>query len=71
MGVELVPDAGEAEQEAVRRAVDLAAEAVPRQAPWWRAGLVDSIERSSSEAPRPSAYEAVRSPRRTLGATRA
>ena len=71
MGVELVPEAGAAEQEAVRRAIDLTTEAAWRTAPWWRAGLVDELERAPWEVPRPSAYEAVRSPRSTLGATRA
>ena len=71
MGVELVPGAGAAEQEAVRRAIDLTAEAASRTAPWWRAGLVDALERAPSDAPRPSVYEAARSPRSTLGATRA
>ena len=70
MGVELVPEAGAAEQEAVRRAIDLTTEAAWRTAPWWRAGLVDELERAPSGV-RPSAYEAVRSPRSTLGATRA
>ena len=71
MGVELVPEADAAEQEAVRRAIDLTAEAASKTAPWWRAGLVDALERAPSDVPRPSAYEAVRSPRSTLGATRA
>jgi len=71
MGVELVPEAEAAEQEAVRRAIDLTAEAASRTAPWWRAGLVDALERAASDVPRPSVYEAARSPRSTLGATRA
>ncbi len=71
MGVELVPEAGAAEHEAVRRAIDFTAEAASRTAHWWRAGLVDALERAPSDVPRPSAYEAVRSPRSTLGATRA
>jgi hypothetical protein len=69
--VDLVPEPSAAEQEAVGRAVDLTAEATPTTSPWWRAGLVDALERAASDVPRPSAYEAVRSPRRTLGATRA
>jgi hypothetical protein len=38
---------------------------------WWRSGLTDAHERAPSSAPSPSAYEAARSPRKTLGATRA
>ena len=71
MDVELVPEAGAAEQEAVGRAIDLTAEAAFTTASWWRAGLVDALERAPSGVPRPSAYDAVRSPRSTLGATRA
>jgi hypothetical protein len=71
VGVELVPDASTAEQEAVGRAIDLTAETTWKSSSWWRAGLVDGLERAPSDVPRPSAYEAVRSPRSTLGATRA
>ena len=71
MGVELVPDAAAAEREAVARAIDLAAGLRRGQSPWWRAGLDEALERAPSDPPRPSAYEAVRSPRRTRGATRA
>ena len=71
MGVELVPEADAAEPEAVGRAIDLTAEAALKTAPWWRAGVVDALERAPSDGPRPSTYEAVRSPRSTLGATRA
>ncbi len=69
--VELVPEAGAAEREAVGRAIDLAAETTSKTSLWFRAGLVDALERAPSEVPRPSAYEAVRSPRSRLGATRA
>ena len=71
MGVELVQGASAAEQKAVRRAIDLTAEMASKTSPWFRAGLVDALERAPSDVPRPSAYEAVRSPRSTLGATRA
>ena len=71
MGVELVPEASAAEQEAVGRAIDLTTEMASKTSPWFRAGLVDALERAPSDVPRPSAYEAVRSPRSTLGATRA
>ena len=71
MGVELVPEASAAERVAVGRAIDLTAEATSTTSPWWRAGLVDALERAPSDVPRASAYEAVRSPRSTLGATRA
>ena len=71
MDVELVPEAAVAEQEAVGRAIDLTAEPSFTTASWWRAGLVDALERAPSGVPRPSAYDAVRSPRSTLGATRA
>lgn len=69
MDVELVPEAGSAERAAVDRA--LARLDTDSASPWWRAGLADALERAPSDAPRPSAYEAVRSPRSTLGATRA
>ena len=69
MGVELVPDAHPAERAAVDRAVAQLGAETP--SPWWRAGLVDALESAPSDAPRPSAYEAARSPRSTLGATRA
>lgn len=71
MVVELVPEAAAAEREAVARAIDLVAETMSKTSPWFRAGLVDALERAPSDVPRPSAYEAVRSPRSTLGATRA
>ena len=71
MVVELVPEAGAAEREAVGRAIALAAETTSKTSPWFRAGLVDALERAPSEVPRLSAYEAVRSPRSRLGATRA
>ena len=71
MSVELFPEASTAEQEAVARALGLAGETASKTSHWFRAGLVDALERAPSEVPRPSAYEAVRSPRSTLGATRA
>lgn len=71
MVVELVPEAAAAEREAVARAIDLAAATMSKTSSWFRAGLVDALERAPWEVPRPSAYEAVRSPRSTLGATRA
>ncbi len=70
MGVELVPDAGRAEQEAVSLAITAALAATRISSPWWRAGLDDALGQTPS-GPRPSDYEAVRSPRRTRGATRA
>jgi hypothetical protein len=69
MGVELVPEAAPEEQSAVDRAVaELDGET---SSAWWRAGVVEALERAPSDGHRPSAYEAARSPRSTLGATRA
>jgi hypothetical protein len=67
--VALVPEPGTAEQAAVDRA--LAGLHAETPSPWWRAGVADAHERAPSDAPRPSVYEAARSPRSTLGATRA
>ena len=39
--------------------------------PWWRAGLVEAIERDPSWPTPPRLYEAAPSPRSTRGATRA
>jgi hypothetical protein len=69
--VELVPEASAAEEEAVGRAIDLTAQTRSTTPPWRRAGLVEAVERAPSDGPRASGYEAVRSPRSTLGATRA
>jgi hypothetical protein len=72
VGIELVPEAGAAEQEAVSRALASAAPgAKETSSPWWREGLVAALGRAPSVPPRPSAYDAVRSPRSTRGATRA
>jgi hypothetical protein len=69
VGVELVPEPGTAK----RAALDRALAALDAEAPsaWWRSGIVDAHDRAPAESPRPSAYEAARSPRSTLGATRA
>jgi hypothetical protein len=69
VGVELVPEPGTAERTAVDSA--LAGLDVETPSPWWRAGLAEAQEQASTVAPRPSSYEAARSPRSTLGATRA
>ncbi len=72
MGIELVPEAGATEQVAVGRAVTSAAlDAAETSSPWWRAGLDEAIGRAPSGLPRRSAYDAVRWPRSTRGATRA
>ena len=69
MGVELVPEAAPAERIAVDRAVaELNGDT---SSAWWQAGVLEALGRAPSDGPRPSAYEAARSPRRTLGATRA
>jgi hypothetical protein len=39
--------------------------------PWWRAGLVEAIERDPSWPTPAQPYEAAPSPRKTRGATRA
>ena len=71
MGVELVPVADPAEREAVTRAIAAAADPIPGPSAWWRAGLGEALVQAPVGPPLPSAYEAVRSPRRTRGATRA
>jgi hypothetical protein len=72
MDVELGHEADAAEREAVRQAVAVALPTTsggPR--PWWRAGLDEVRDRAPTDRPRPSSYDAVRSPRSTPGATRA
>ncbi len=71
MGVELVPDADPAQREAVTLAIAAAMDATRISSPWWRAGLDEALGHAPIDPPRLSDYEAVRSPRRTRGATRA
>ena len=71
MSVELFPEASTAEQEAVARALGLAGETASKTSHWFRAGLVDALERYPPWPPPPRPYEAARSPRNTRGATRA
>jgi hypothetical protein len=71
VAVELVPEADPAEREAVARAIAAASDAMRISSPWWRAGLDEALGHAPMGPPRQSGYEAVRSPRRTRGATRA
>ena len=71
MEIELVPGAEAAEREAVTRAIAVAMDAKRFTSPWWRARLDKTLGRAPVGPPLPSDYEAVRSPRRTRGATRA
>jgi hypothetical protein len=70
VGVELVPEADPAEKEAVTQAIAAAIDATGPSS-WWRAGLDEALGHVPDSTPRPSDYEAVRSPRSTRGATRA
>jgi hypothetical protein len=73
MDVELAPRPDDpSTAAAVGRAVEDAGLARAALGPgaWWSAGLAETLEPGPA-APRPSAYEAVRSPRSTRGATRA
>lgn len=70
--VELVPEADSSVRTAVDRAMAVSVTAhAGAPAPWWQAGLGEAHDHAALAPPRPSDYEAVRSPRRTLGATRA
>ena len=63
-------------REAVARVIDreaLAPAASGERGAWWRAGLLEALERGRLAESRHAApvYETARSPRRTRGATRA
>lgn len=70
--VELVPEAEASVCAAVDRAMAVStATTVAASRPWWRAGLDEAHDHAALGFPRVSAYEAARSPRSRLGATRA
>lgn len=67
-----MPNAAPPERLAVERAVAAVAPGTSGHGwGWWRAGLAEAVDRVPAGRPRPSAYEAARSPRSTRGATRA
>ena len=50
--------------------LELSADGRPAASAWWRAGVVEALERTPAVSD-PARYDAARSPRSTRGATRA
>jgi hypothetical protein len=56
---------------AARAGLEPATDAATDRGAWWQEGVAEAVDRSASAVGETFAYEAVRSPRSTRGATRA